>query len=112
MNASTSFPGVQDFRYLEQYYQLQSQKDAVGIWSKCNSTTTKMPNLIFTTEESDKLATIKTNIDTCAEEWFFKFITGVVSLDQYDKFKSELVTYGVEDSIEIYQAAYDRYLKR
>ncbi len=111
--ASGSFPGIQDYRYLEQYYQLQAQKDAPDVWSKCNSTETKIPKLIFTTEESDRMAAIKTNVDTCAQEWAFKFITGDKSLENdFDKFRDELRTYGVEDVLEIYQAAYDRYLKR
>ncbi len=110
--ASGSFPGVQDYRYLEQYYQLQNQKDAVVVWSQANGDKTKMPNITFTTEESDALATIKTNIDTCAQEWFFKFITGKTPIEKYDDFRAELKGYGVEEALEIYQAAYDRYEAR
>ena len=111
--ASGSFPGVQDYRYLEPYYQLECQKNAPVEWAKGNATATELPRLMFTAEESDKVAPIKTNIDTCSDEWAFKFITGAASLeDDYDKFKSELETYGINEILEIYQAAYDRYLKR
>ncbi len=110
--ASASFPGVQDYRYLEQYYQLQCQKDAVGIWSQCEGNTTRLPNIIFTPEESERLAAIQVNIDTCAQEWAFKFITGTKPLEDVDKMKAELVTFGVEEALDIYQAAYDRYEAR
>lgn len=110
--ASGSFPGVQDFGYLEQYYQLPQQREAVDVWSKCNSTATRFPNIAFTSEESEKLAEIRTNIETYSLEMWFKFITGAESLDNYDAFREQLVAYGVEDAIQIFQDAYDRYQKR
>lgn len=110
--ASGSMPSIQQWGYLNQYYQLQQQKDAVTVWSQCNSTDTMLPNLTFTTEESDRLAEITTNVTTCSQEMLFKFITGAASLDDYDDFKAQLEGYGVNDALEIYQAAYDRYLKR
>ncbi len=110
--ASASFPGVQDYGYLDQYYQLQQQKDALTAWSNCNSTETKIPNISFTPEESDRLAEIRTNIEAYAHEMFFKYITGAESLDSYDKFKAQLVDYGVEEAIKIHQDAYNRYQKR
>ena len=112
LQASSSFPGIQDYRYLEQYYQLQNQKDAVGVWSVADTSATRMPNIIFTAEESDKLSTIATNIQTCAEEWAFKFITGTMPIEKFDDFRAELKTFGIEEAIKIYQAAYDRFEAR
>lgn len=112
VRASASGPFIQSIHYQNQYYQLEQQKEAPAIWGKCNSDKTKIPNITFTTEESNKLAQITTNIQTCSEEYFIKFVTGEISFDKYDDFKARLVEYGVEDAIEIYQAAYDRYMKR
>lgn len=109
---SGSFPGVQDYRYLEQYYQLDNQKEAVDVWSKDNGDKTKLPNITFTAEESERISMLETNLNTCAEEWLFKFITGKVDISKYDDFKKELEGYGIKEALEIYQAAYDRFLAR
>lgn len=110
--AWTSGPIVQDYGYLEQYYQLPQQKAATALWAQDNGDSTRLPILQFTTEESDRLAELTTNIRTYSVEMFFKFIAGSESLDNYDKFREQLKSYGVEEALEIYQAAYDRYLKR
>lgn len=110
--ASGSGPFVQDYGYIEQYYQLDQQKQALTEWSKSTGSESKIPTVSFTSEESGRLAEITTNISTYAQEMMYKYITGSESLDNYESFKEQLKDFGVEEAIEIYQAAVDRYNKR
>lgn len=71
-----------------------------------------MPRLTFTTEETQQVARLKTDIDTYSQEMFDKFTTGQASLDEYDAFVQRLIDMGIEPLIAIYQAAYDRYQQR
>lgn len=59
-------------------------------------------------EYNDKLSPISTRI----QEMGLKFMTGDESLDNYDAFVEELNGMGLQDCIDIMQAAYNRYLER
>lgn len=107
-----SGPFVQDRRYIEQYYSQPQQKDALTTWITDSTTENKVPPISFTVEESQKLSQIMNNVETCANENLFKFIMGITPLDQYDAFKTQLEGFGIQEAIDIYQAAYERYLNR
>ncbi|MDR1956700.1 MAG: extracellular solute-binding protein [Treponema sp.] len=47
------------------------------------------PSVSFTSAERDQISTIRTIIDTFADEYEMKFITGEVSLSQWDRYLSE-----------------------
>jgi putative aldouronate transport system substrate-binding protein len=107
-------PGLKQAEdYLKQYYQLDAQKEAMDLW--CNNIdeikATKLPNLTPTIEESDELTSLS-DIATYVAEETQKFIQGVNSIDNYDNFVATLKSMNVDRYIEIYQNAYDRYLKR
>lgn len=75
--------------------------------------THKMPNVTPTAEESSRLANIMSEADTYLDECWIKFIKGQMNLEgDYDKFVKTLRGLGVEDAIEIYQGALDRYNAR
>ena len=68
------------------------------------------PLVYFTEEEQDRLDTIKPDIETYFEQMEAKFITGAESIDEgWDKYVSTLNDLGIEELVEIYQAAYDRW---
>ncbi len=66
----------------------------------------------MTTDElarySDKFAAIKTRVSEVA----FKYLTGDESLDNYDAFIEELNGMGMQECVDIMQAAYDRYMAK
>lgn len=70
------------------------------------------PSVILSSEEADKVSTIKTELDTYLEEWEAKFITGKASIsDKWDEFVSTIKGMGVDDYVKVYQDAYDRWKK-
>lgn len=69
--------------------------------------------LALTTEEASAINKVVGDIVTYMEESNVKFITGALNTDSdYDQFVETLKNMGIQDLIDAYQAAYDRYLKR
>lgn len=114
MRSYSTGPFVQDIGYIEQYYALPEQQQALANWSEELAYTQSymIPKVLSTTEEASEMAEIKNNSNTYRDQMILKFITGVESLDNYDTFIKQLKAYNVDRGIEINQAAYDRYLAR
>ncbi|MGF7029436.1 putative aldouronate transport system substrate-binding protein [Paenibacillus mucilaginosus] len=71
-----------------------------------------IPPLSFSGEESQKLGSIMSEVNTYVKEMWIKFIMGSEPLAGYDQFTATLKKMGIEEAIRIQQAAYDRYQKR
>jgi putative aldouronate transport system substrate-binding protein len=109
--SSSSGPFVQDKRYVEQYFQLQEQKDAYKIWQE--PTNEKLlPPITPTQDESRRFAKVMTEVNTRYDEVFSKVLTGAQPLDAWDGFVQELKQLGIDEAVQIQQAALDRFNKR
>ena len=69
------------------------------------------PILTFADDEFDSIKQLQTDIETYANENVIQFVTGQRPLTEWDDYVNELKKLGVEEVIEIYSAAYDRYAK-
>lgn len=100
--------------YHEQYFARDVQKEAVKLWNTYidNSRDVKLPMVSLTTEESLEMATMTSLIDDYRKEMVVKFIMGQEPLENFPAFVAELNELGVNRALEIYQAAYERYLAR
>jgi len=105
-------PFVQDVRYIEQYYQLDAQKDALEKWSDNNDLDHRMPQITLTKEEASKNSKIMSDVSSYCNENMVKFILGTKSLDEFDDYMATLKSMGIEDAIKIQQDAYNRFIKR
>ena len=63
-------------------------------------------------DESYEFTAMYTDISTLLEENILKFITGAKDFGEYDQFISDLYSMGIQDCIDIYQVAYERYLEK
>ena len=66
----------------------------------------------MTTEESDEFYGKYTDIGTYAQTELLRFVVGENSMDQWDTFVETCKSMGIDDCVEIYQVAYDRYEAR
>ena len=100
--------------YLEQYYQLDQQKDAIKVWNQYSEEAKKttMPNVSPSADEAEEFASLKVDINTYIEEMVVKFVQGTESMDNYDSFIEKLKSMNVDRMIEINQKAYDSYKNR
>ncbi len=112
IRAHLSGPFVQDARELMQYYQLDEQREAMTYWTMTDMGLYKMPPVTPVTEESEEIAQIINNVKTYTEEMEAKFIAGITPLSEFDAYIQQLKTFKLERAIDIYQAAYDRYISR
>ncbi|WII35122.1 extracellular solute-binding protein [Paenibacillus thiaminolyticus] len=111
MPVNWSGPFVQDKRYIEQYIELPEQKQAMKNWLDADRSKLQPP-LTRTSDESSTYASIMADIDTYKSEMFNKFIMGAEPLDRFDAFAETIQSMGIEQAIQIQQAALDRFNKR
>ena len=70
-----------------------------------------MPNVSLSDEESTRYTDLWSSIGTYVSEMAMKFMSGDESLDDFDNFLEELNAMGLEEALEIQQAAYDRFME-
>ncbi|OBZ14921.1 ABC transporter substrate-binding protein [Bacillus sp. FJAT-27264] len=104
-------PFVQDKRYQEQNVALPQQKDALSTWMNVENGDW-LPTLSLTNDESARLAAIMTDVTTYRDEMFDKFVMGVEPIGNFNTFLKTIEGMGIQEAIDIQQAAYERYLKR
>lgn len=89
----------------------QDQIDAiVTTWSYGYSNS--LPTLSLTTEENEIYTGYITDIDTYVEEQVVKFIIGEIGFDQWENFTSTVEQMHIQDCIDVYQTAFNRYNSR
>jgi putative aldouronate transport system substrate-binding protein len=112
MRSHIGGPFVQDVRYLEQYLQYPDQIAAAKTWSGSSDFSWRFPQIAPTAEESSKMATIMTDLNTYTDEMFLKFVMGQAGLDQWDAYVAQIRKLKVDEAIAIQKASLERYDKR
>jgi len=110
--AQDSGPFVQDPRYLEQYYTLPEQKDALARWAFPDMLKHIVPPLTPTPAESAEFAAIMAEVNTYQREMESKFIIGTEPLSNWDTYVGTIKRLGIDRAIEIQNAALSRYNAR
>jgi putative aldouronate transport system substrate-binding protein len=110
------FPSLSDLSIQEMTYN-DAQKAAVDVWvSAYDSSDATMPNtqwLSYTTEESQTVYDLQSDLETYEEEMRLKFITGQADIDaQWDTYCATLESMGYFTLMDIDQAAVDRYMAK
>lgn len=110
--AAVMGPMVQDKRYFEQYMVNPEQKATAEAWKLAGDASWRMPNVTYTVEESRDITSKLNDITNYVNEMEIKFILGVEPISNIDTFRKTLEEKGIEDVINIMQAAVDRYNAR
>lgn len=108
--ASYAIPGnyaVEQSPYYFDQMMGKSQKDAINVWKKGNTSRTLAP-LKYTTDEFSAATGLRNEINTYVSEMTSKYIVGRESLDSYDDFVSKIEKMGIKNVISVMQQAYDR----
>lgn len=114
MRSHIAGPYINDKRYLEQYYQMPQQKEALDAWLTYydEASKTLIPAISLTPEESQEYTNIINEINKYRDTMTASFISGIEPLEKYDDFLAQLKKLKLDRAIEIQQAAYDRYVNR
>lgn len=86
--------------------------EAVEIWAQVGDGDYSMPNVALTAEESARAAQILSDIDTLNNETWYKILMGQQSMDTWDAYIQSVQDMGIQEYIDIYQTAVDRYQQR
>ena len=120
LRCDIAFPGF----IVEQFHDISFgfADDAEGISAQTAATwqlyndycaNYKLPQLTPTEDESAALADITASLNTFMKESIVAMIMGLEDVDTfYDTFVEECKNMGAEEALEIYNAAYQRYLSR
>lgn len=96
-----------------QIEQLDETKQAsYDTWRTYEPVNVLPTRLTMTSDEGTRYSTLYADIETYVQESNVKFIMGQMSLDDYDTYRDTLTTMGIEECIELQQAALDRYNAR
>lgn len=69
-------------------------------------------NLAMSLEDRQKVNDIILAVETYVYESFPQLIAGKMSIDKLDDYFAQLEKLGINEAIDIYQKAYDAYLKK
>lgn len=112
IRANYNGPFVQDEKYAEQYYKLDSQKKALEVWSDTDARKHILPPITPSVEESKEQAQIMNEINTYRDEMTLKFILGNKSFDEWDDYVSTIRSMDLDRVLEIQNTALERYQSR
>jgi len=91
----------------------KAQDEAIDVWSETDAAKHLMPPALTPTQdEAKEISKILSNINSYKEEMFVKFVMGKEPIDNVEAYQKQLEKMGIHRAIEIYQSAYERYLKR
>lgn len=115
--ANPGLPGAIDTTRSQKYWD-DVQKSSYGIWESAytgSSMTLPKDSLSLTTEENDAIAVYQADMITYATEWANGVVFGDTELtdaeiESYRKTMTD--TMHIDTLVEVYQAAYDRFLER
>ena len=63
-------------------------------------------------QEATRAGEIESTIQTYVDEMAVQFLTGAVSIDEFDNFVQTVHDMGLEELLALYQAAFDRFRAR
>ncbi len=103
---------IQDRRYIEQYYSLPQQKEALKVWDMTHQKKYRMLPVTPTKEESIELSRIIKNVNNYVDEMTLRFIMGQDPVYKFDEYVRHTKRLGIDRAVEIYQNALERYNRR
>lgn len=108
--ASTSRVGIQSEAYIEQYYVQDNQKTALQLAMKTDMGEHMYPPTSVSEENQERYSEIISNVKTLSDEMEASFICGTTSMSEWDSYQQKLKDAGIDEAIEMMQAAYDTYM--
>jgi putative aldouronate transport system substrate-binding protein len=86
--------------------------DAYDVWDASSTDMVLPTRRTLTSDELTEYNNLYVSLQTLVRENTIKFILGTQSMDAWDQFQQDLVSYGAETCIAYQQAAVDRYNNR
>ena len=105
-------PTILDFHRKDAAYT-EDQLNAIEIWNETDDSLNFPSFISFTVEEQETISGIFADIETYVDEQYTMFLIGSLNYeDDFEDFVNTLYDMGLQDVIDVYQDAYDRYMAR
>lgn len=103
--------GLVDYR---RFWQISntSRLEAIDVWQSNNDYAWVLPSVTLTVDEGNMKNDIYPDISVLVEEKTVRYIMGTESMDTYDAFISQIEKMGIQEILNIYDAALARYNAR
>ena len=85
-------------------------KEGTDRWESDYDASRILPNISLTAEETEEVNDMLVDIETYVSTQLSRLVNGQVSLEEIPNIQQTLRDMGIERVIEIYQAAYDRFI--
>lgn len=108
---TTDFPALQEWRYYEQILSDWGKK-SIETWESSVKTEGTMPLLSFTEEENEKITQIMSQVSTYVSEKVNKIVIGKSDISELSAIRNKVKQMGIEEAIDIYSKALERYNNR
>jgi putative aldouronate transport system substrate-binding protein len=102
--------GIHDWHVMRTVYP-QELLDVCLVWDS-QGFDYVLPPITLTADEGERVVNNLNDINTLVEEYTVKCITGADTLDRFDEFVAKIYEMGIEDILEVYQVALNRYNSR
>ena len=103
---------LQDYHRMDPAYS-EKNLAAMELWTETADDLYTLPSQVeLTYDETNRYSDLWSDISTYAATEVFKFVMGEYNFDSdWDSFLAQLDSMGLQECIDIYQAAYDRYVE-
>lgn len=89
------------------------QLAALDIWNDFDKSTDYPTQITFTEDETEVINTVYTDIQTYVDEQYARFQIGELTYENdFADFVATLESMGIQEVVDVYQAAYERYVAR
>ena len=105
-------PTLQDYHRQDRAYT-EANLAAMELWTETADDLYTLPSQVeLTSDENSEYSVLWSDIATYAATEVFKFVMGEYNFDEdWDNFIGQIEDMGLQDCIDIYQGAYDRYVE-
>ncbi|NOU98394.1 extracellular solute-binding protein [Paenibacillus sp. LMG 31456] len=88
------------------------QQESIKTFASADTSLNTTTSLSLTTDESSKLGSIMSDINTYKQETVLRIIMGADPVSKIDEFQKRLKSMGIDEANKIYQTAFDRFNAR
>ena len=111
LSMNTVFPILQQWGAASSTYSEWGGK-SIDIWAESVDISGILPALSFSQEEKDQIADALTQIETYADTQINKIVIGELSMDKWPDIVNKFHEMGIDEILEVYNAAYQRKISR
>lgn len=111
MVIDSSFPSLQQWDAVSGTYSPWGA-ESISTWGENVDVSGTLPAISFTSEESEQITDARAQLETYADTQINKVVIGELSMDDWDDIVAKFYEMGLDEVLEVYNVAYQRYISK